>query len=329
MNDRLLPARVINESNRDPADGIMGATIGFGQDWLPHIHTVGGRRGIVSQSYLNMDEALRDSQSNAERMRADCAIMECIEARQRASALLNWHIEPENANDPDEQDMVKQLTDIVMATPRFTEFRRTLLEAIWYGRYANVGTFRPGLVKGQFRTVCKRWAPRHGDKLVFRYDDGSFTADPDQVGIRVHAGWQGMRSYRDPRTGSMVKQVQPTEQGLVYWLTPWQRKTMCLHKHMVEDGPYHEPMLAGRVNGVGIRDRIYWTWYAMVECLQRVVEYLDRAAFGIEVWPYQAGNPTSKRDTERGSTRGDGWRSHGDTWHHCHPMNSLNGSCPT
>lgn len=269
----------------------------MGQDILPHIQTIGGRTGVVSQAYLNMDEALRDSRSNAEKMRADCAIMECLGARQRATALLNYHIEPEDANNPEEVAMVASLTDIVDATPRFTEFRRCLLEAIWYGRYANAITFRPDLVKGQFRTVAKKWEPRHGDKLVFRYDDGSFTADPEQVGIRVHAGWQGARSYFDPRSGELIKQIQPTEQGLVYWFAPWQRKTLALHRHEVEDGPFHEPMMAGRINGVGVRDRIYWTWYAMIECLQRVVEYLDRAAFGIEVWPFQAGNPQSEKDT--------------------------------
>jgi hypothetical protein len=294
---RLLPARLLQESKRDPAAGITGAPPGFGQEWLPHIHTIGGRRGIVSQSYLNIDEALRDSRDNAEKMRADCAIMECLEARQRATALLNWHIEPEDSKNAEEVAMCMALTDIVAATPRFTEFRRCLLESIWYGRYANACRFLPVMVKGQYRTVAKTWSPRHGDKLVFRYDDGSYTHDPEQIGIRVNAGWQGTRSYRDPITGEYVRQIQPTEQGLVYWLTPWQRKTIALHRHQVEDGPYHDPMMAGRINGVGVRDRIYWTWYAMVECLQRVVEYLDRAAFGIEIWPYQAGNPTSEKDT--------------------------------
>ncbi|MGV3485958.1 MAG: phage portal protein family protein [Planctomycetaceae bacterium] len=294
---RHLPAKVLQQSQKDPAEGIVGATIGFGQEFLPHIHTIGGRRGIVSQSYLNIDEALRDSRENAEKMRADCAIMECLEARQRATALLNWHIEPEDKNNAEEVAMCTALSDIVGATPRFTEFRRCLLEAIWFGRNANAIRYLPAMVKGQYRTVAKHWSPRHGDKLVFRYDDGTYTADPEQVGIRVSSSWQGARSYQDPKTGEMVKQIQPTEQGLVYWLTPWQRKTLALHRHQIEDGPYHDPLMAGRINGVGVRDRIYWTWYAMVECLQRVVEYLDRAAFGIEIWPYQAGNPQSERDT--------------------------------
>lgn len=296
---RYLPARVLAESQRDPAAGILGAKPGFGQEFLPHIYTVSGRQGIVSQSYLNYDEATRDSRENADKMRADCGIMECLEARMRATSLLNWHVEAEDQSNADEVAMVASLNDILAATPRFTEFRRYLLEAVWFGRYAAAVKYRPGLVKGQFRTVVGKHEPRHGDKLVFRYDDGSYTADDEQIGIRVSAAYDGGRVYRDPATGQMVNQIQPTQQGLVFWLNKWQRQTVVVHKHQIEDGPYHDPRMAGRIHGVGIRDRIYWTWYAMVECLQRVVEYLDRAAFGVEIWPYQAGNPRSEEDTKR------------------------------
>lgn len=298
-NPRNIPAKVAEESRRDPAEGILGASPAFGQDWLPHIHTMGGRRGIVSSSYLNYDEATRDSRANAEKMRADCGVMECLEARQRATALLNWHIEPEDSKNPEQKAMAAALADIIGKTPRFTELRRVLLEALWYGRYATAMRYQPAMVKGQYRTTIRKWEPRNGDKIVFRYDDGSLNHDDDQIGIRVNAAWHGARDYRDPKTGELIRKIQPTEQGLVYWLSKWERRTVILHRHFCEDAPYHDPQMAGRINGVGIRDRIYWTWYAMVECLQRVVEYLDRAAFGIEVWPYQAGNPTSKTDTER------------------------------
>jgi hypothetical protein len=73
INDpRFLPARALAQSQRDPAEGIVGASPGFGQEWLPHFYTVNGRRGVVSQPHLNYDEALRDSRENAEKMRADC-----------------------------------------------------------------------------------------------------------------------------------------------------------------------------------------------------------------------------------------------------------------
>jgi hypothetical protein len=64
---------------------------------VPHIFTMAGRFSLVSKAYLNADEALLHDSQNAERMRVDCGIMESLEARQRAVALLNWHIEPEDA----------------------------------------------------------------------------------------------------------------------------------------------------------------------------------------------------------------------------------------
>lgn len=289
MDDSKLPASVIQSASVDPAAGTF-APINFGQDVVPHIHTASGRYGIASSAYLNMDEALRDSRDNAQRMRADCGIMECLEQRQRAVALLGWHIEPDDAKNQSQLDLASQMTAILEQTPHFTEMRRCLLEATWYGRYGVANGFGAERVRGEWRTVVRRWEPRHGDKLVFRFDDGSRDVDPTQVGIRVSAAWR-------PGLTSRGK-VKATEMGLVYWFDAAERRTMIVHKHMVEDGVFHDPRMAGRIHGVGIRDRIYWTWYAMTECLQRVVEYLDRAAMGIEIWPYPAANARAKAATE-------------------------------
>jgi hypothetical protein len=281
----------------DPATG-TNAPPNFGQDIIPHIHTASGRYGIASHAYLNMDEALRDSRQNAERMRVDCGIMECLEQRQRSVALLPWHLEPDDDKDPYQQELAAKLTSILEETPRFTEYRRNLQEAIWFGRYGVANQYGSKLVRGKWQTVVRRWEPRHGDKLVFRFDDGDRSVDPEQVGIRVSTAFRTAYSRHNINGANRFSKIQPTEMGLVYWLDQWERRTMCIHKHMVEDGPFEDPRMAGRIHGIGIRDRIYWTWYAMVECLQRVVEYLDRAAFGIEVWPYPSGNPRAKQATE-------------------------------
>jgi len=172
--------------------------------------------------------------------------------------------------------------------------RRSLLEATWFGRQATAATFQGKKVQGQRRICVKDWQPRNGDKLKFRYDDGTQRYMEGQLGIFVGTAYASPRMYVDPRTNQTMNKVQATEDGLVYWLDKWERDTMILHRHMVEDAPYWEPRFAGRIYGVGIRDRIYWTWYAMVECLQRVIEYLDRAAFGIEIWPYPSGNAKAK-----------------------------------
>ncbi len=290
-----MPASFLYEQQGDPAAGIKGAPPNFGQEFLEHIHTVNGRYGLVSHSYLNQDEALNDSRVNAYRMRADCGVMESLEARQRATALLNWHIEPENTNSHEQVQLAQTMTDILQRTPRFVEMRRCLLEALWFGRYMTAATFTGKMINGHRRIACKNWEPRNGDKLKFRYADGSFRYMEGQVGLRVGTAYAAPRHYTHPKSGDTIQKIQPTEDGLVYWLDKWERDTTIVHKHMIEDGPYWEPRFAGRIHGVGIRDRIYWSWYAMVECLQRVVEYLDRAAFGIEVWPYPAGNPVAKQ----------------------------------
>lgn len=280
----------------DKAAG-TNASPNFGQEVIPHIHTVSGRYGISSKAYLNQDEALRDSVHNANRMRADCGIMECLETRQRSVAMLPWHIEPEDPKNPEQQRITQELTTILERIRNFTEMRRSLQEAIWFGRSAVAIQYGPKQIAGKWRHTVKRWEPRHGDKLVFRFDDGSHDADPEQVGIRVSSSFRA--AYRrDHITGALHSKIQPTEMGLVYWLDKYERDTIIVHKHMVEDGPWEDPRMAGRIHGIGIRDRIYWTWYAMVECLQRVIEYLDRAAFGIEVWPYQSGNPRAKEEAE-------------------------------
>lgn len=269
----------------------------FGQSVVEHIHTTSGRYGIASKAYLNMDEAIRDSRSNAERMRSDCGIMECLESRQKAVALLPWHIEPEDEKSADQVALASEMTSILEETSYFTEYRRCILESIWFGRYAIANRFGAEQIRGKWRTTVRRWEPRHGDKLVFRYEDGEYLSDPDQVGIRVSQAFK--KSIRNNASSPHNRtQIEATEMGLVYWLNRAERQTMVVHKHMIEDGPFEDPRFAGKIHGVGIRDRIYWTWYAMIECLQRVIEYLDRAAMGIEIWPYPAGNAQAKAATE-------------------------------
>lgn len=121
---------------RDPAQSWPGAPPNFGMEVVPHVFTVAGTVGLAGKANLNADEALRHSPSSAARMRADCGIMECLEARQRATALLNWHIEPEDKKDAKRKELVADLTAIVERSKYFMEWRHSLMQAIWYGHYA-------------------------------------------------------------------------------------------------------------------------------------------------------------------------------------------------
>lgn len=276
----------------DPAKGSPDTPPNFGRPVLPHILTFGGLVSTFSQVYKNPDTAIRDSVENARIMRQDCSIMECLEARQRATALLNWHIESEDQDDPDQKELCAELTRILARTPRFTEYRRNLLEAIWYGRYAVQNLFGFEMVHGVRRTVISNWRPINGDKLTFRFDDGSGRFIDEQVGIRVGTNWNARDAIAGNRT------IEYTDQGPAYFLESWERSRVAIHKHMIEDGVYEDPITAGRIHGVGIRDRIYWCWFQKQETLAHLMEVIERTGTGFTIYYYPDGNPRAKAEME-------------------------------
>jgi len=295
-----LPASVILANAQDPARQIEGAPPIFGQDIVPHYYTATGYVGSAARAYPIDDEATRNSVENAERMRTESAIMECLEARMRATALLKYHVVPENEKSPKEIKLAQLLTKLLERIPYFTKYRYALMEALWFGKSCNVNTFGTEQVGDQYRTVISDWSPRHGDKLMFRYSDGTFKYKPGQLGIRVHAAFFANMppKLQNLPYDQLRMKVEATQYGLVYWFDDYERDTMVVHKHIVEDGPWHEPRMMGRVMGVGIRDRIYWTWYAMNALLADLMTFVSRAALGVRIWRYPSGNANWKTAVE-------------------------------
>ena len=293
----LLPDAFIAATTHDPAAGVPGMARNFGREVLPHIFSVAGRVGSVSHTYPWYDEALRDSRTNANAMRKNALIMECLEARQRGTALLKWHVEPRDSKDAAAKELGTKVSALLEETWDFLELRRNLLEALWFGRSLTSHRFNFRNVGGEQRQVITHWTPRHGDKIVFRFDDGSGRYNEEQVGIRLSGGWRWDQQETDYRGFERHKIEVSTQFGLVYWLDQYEREMVGLHRHLIEDGEYYDPRDMGRVNGVGIRDRIYWVWYAMQECLSNALDFVERNAHGIEIWRYPAGNPTAEAKT--------------------------------
>lgn len=284
--------KVQPERQQDPAGGVPFAAPNFGRSILPSIYTFGTRISTVSHVYLNPDNAMRDNIQNARFMRNDCSVMECLEARQRGVALLNWHLEPEDKDDPQQKELVSNLTEILKRTPRFTEYRRNLLEAVWYGRYAVQHLYGWATIRGERRRVISAWEPINGDKLAFRYDDGSGRHREGDLGIRI-----GLTYLRGDVFGG--RKVEATgEYGMAYFLEDWERRFVTVHKHMIEDGWFEDPQSAGRRHGVGIRDRIYWCWLLKQETSAALMEVIERTGTGFTIYRYPHGNPAAKAEME-------------------------------
>ncbi|KKK97948.1 hypothetical protein LCGC14_2647660, partial [marine sediment metagenome] len=294
---RGLPKDDPRNYMEDPSQSIDGTPPNYGDYILPHVTTFQGVVSTISRVYRPSDEAIKDSLENARFMRNDCSILECIEQRQRSTALLDWHIVPEDESDKTAKWLCEQMTPILERIPRFVMYRENLLHAIWYGKYAISNQYQWDIIRGQKRMVLNDWLPVNGDKLVFRYDDGSYVYDPNQVGIRVGAGYTMQENLATRWDQDRHRKVEATDWGLAYFLDPWEREFLTIHKHQIEDGEYEEPTHAGRIHGLGIRSKIYWTWYQRQETLAWMMEYLERSGFGVEFWYYPWGNAQAEAKT--------------------------------
>lgn len=284
---------------------------------VPHIFTFTANLGLVGRVYRNPDEAWRDSHKNARAMRNDLAVMECIEARQRAVALLPWHLETDNPRRSTDKELVESMTAILKRTPRFTEYRRSLLEAIWYGRQGVQHNFGEVMVNGrqcvgiQGSADFMPWYPINGDKIAFSYDG-------QKIGIRIGYAIMDDEWLSSPVTGKRRRLGfdfegaqktkrdnihYATEYSRVYWLEREEIERMAFHKHMIEDADFEDPISAGAVHGIGIRSRIYWTWFQKQNTLANLLEYLERSALGVEIWSYPSGNKEAYENVKVAATQ--------------------------
>lgn len=295
---------VVEQLDSDPTLNVPGAPPNFGEYPVPHMLSFQSVLTSQAQTYRPADEAVQHSWQSALAMRNDCGLMESLEARQRATALLDWQLVPEDDKSQEQKDLCTELERILRRIPRFTEYRLNLLHALWYGRYGIQHRYRWRNVNGQMRILPAKegdsagWKPINGDKLVFRYDDGGVTGDrtPDQLGVRVSSRFNANDQIAQRwRVEKIANALEPTDQGMAYFLSPWERQIVAVHRHTIEDGDYFASEQAGSIHGVGIRSRIYWDWYQKQESLAFLMEYLERSAGGIEIWDYPQGNPEAEK----------------------------------
>lgn len=295
MTVDIIPENLSRLYAADPALNIPGMPPNFGQSLVPHVLTNQGIISSISRVYRPSDEAIKHSFDNARFMKNDPIVMECVEARQRSLALLNWHLESDDEKDEQKKWLCRELTTVIEQTPRFMQYRECLSHAIWYGRAGISQRYNWRPVSGKMRCTVDHWLPVNGDKLVFRYDDGTHEYDPNQIGIRVGAGINVGKGIAQHWTEERHRKVQPTDYGLAYFLDRWEKPLLAVHKHMIEDGEYEDPASAGKVHGTGVRSRIYWCWYQKQESLAFLMEYLERCAAGIDIWYYPLGNAEGEK----------------------------------
>jgi len=289
-----MPGDALYLVGQDGVREIPGMPPGAGRDLFPHAAGfLGLFAGGPARVYWPSDTALKIARRNAIKMRADASVMECVELRQRSAALLDWRLECD-ADEPEYQEARTLLEKILRRIPRFMQYRENLLHALWFGRYAAANRFAWDWIDGRKVVTVASWIPVHGDKLVWRID-GDAGDLGDGLGIRV-GGVSGLSEDVRRWQEEHRPWIEATEYGWAYFPPPGKRDVLVVHRHYIEDGEYEEPGNAGRIFGVGIRDRIYWTWYQKQDALAWLMEFLERSAFGIELWYYPSGNPQAREE---------------------------------
>ena len=253
---------------------------------VPHIATFQGFANTLARTYFPTDEAIKQAWENSRYMRNDLAVMECLEMRRRSVALLEWRVIPDDPRDSKQDDAARIVERLIKRTPHFMQLRENLLSALWYGKYGVQTQWGQTQVEGVPYWYVYNWTPVSGDKIVYKILQGT-PFEKETVGIRI--GY-GSNLVKEEYPG----QIMPTDRGSAYFLTDEQRDRFIIHRHMVEDGDYNDPYSGGSIFGVGIRSRIYWTWYLMKETLAWLMEYIERSATGFEIWYYPAGNENAR-----------------------------------
>lgn len=228
------------------------------------------------------DEAMKHSAANARAMRNDCSVMEALRARQMPTAMLSWHVEPADADDPAQAEAASLVETIIREMPYFQRLRMHLLEGLWYGFAAVSLRYRWDFSKpNPFDRRGRRLLPcgheyYNGDKLRFKWD-GS-------VGVLVNSNYPGVK--------------ETTDFGYAHFLTPEERESFVVHRHEPDSADYWESDLSGLGQGAGIRHRVYWMWYIKQQLLAHLMTYVERFANGLTLFYYDASNAQAKTEME-------------------------------
>jgi hypothetical protein len=190
-----------------------------------------------NQIFRNLDEALRANKISAKAMLNDGAIVAPLFQRILHLISCNDGLVPEDENDEEQVEACDKLWNIIQETKNWTEFKRTLAEAIWYGKICNHCEYRWEYRKGERIMVCHNFTNIIGDKLVFRTNG--------QMGYIVHTP----SGYRD---------VLVTDIGRAELFNDDDYECLVHHKYFQVDTSYDEGMLAIGQEGFGYRNYLYY-----------------------------------------------------------------------
>ncbi len=240
---------------------------------VPHVETFAGIVGGLNTYRWRFDQALKHSRENSLAMRRDTFIAACLQERYLAAAQLNWHIVPENPNDPEQVAVANDMELAFRNLPDLDGLMMACLEAIWYGR---AGAHLLWGYQGERLEILDHY-PVNGDKWVFTYEG--------VPGVLIH-------QQADLPADAMISFTERNRAVILD--TAFYREQFILAYGPKVDADFFEPEHAGQRFGTGARNWIYWYWWLLQEVMGWIIDYVEKVGLGITVFYYEQGNPEAE-----------------------------------
>jgi hypothetical protein len=209
------------------------------------------------------DEALRNDPTGAVQMWRDGLIQEQLDRRWEASRNLPWHLEPDNPRDKGQKAAAEKYTRLIASTPRYDDYLLALQESCWYGRSGAQNFWGRKMVNGSWATVLADHISVNGDSVGYHHH-----GIPK---IQI-ASIAEVASRRVPPT------VIRDDVGYALLLdTRYWRDCFSISRYKPHAPDWgREPEMALAMYGLGLRGRLYWTWWLRQEVTRWHLDALER-----------------------------------------------------
>lgn len=243
------------------------------------------------------DEAMRDNMIAARAMRRDGFLDGLFEERILPTINREWNLEVDDDTDPAQAYVRDQLKQIISSIPDFDQFKRSNLDAVWFGRSGCQWAFARNEELNDMWGI-PRWDPLHGDSIQYTFD-----GVPAILLDSLTTSWYSNHgaSWDMPNAD-----LRPTDRGgnALVLQRPYWRNRFTIHSHIRRKADYFEGELAGSVQGLGLRGQVYWLYTLRTDALTWMIAYMQAVgAMDLLVFNYPAGNDAAKRQQEANANK--------------------------
>lgn len=250
------------------------------------VKTFNALLNTFSQTFsFKHDEALRQDPQFALAMRRDPFLRALLQERLMPLTRWKWSVVPEDATHKEELERAKWYEQVLKATPRFSKQRLYLGHAAWFGRYASQVAFCEDRIAGRKGWRVKQHKPLNGDKLIYHWD-GTPCVAINPMAVREYPAADV--HYGDDRGRPFLALRKPEF-----------RQQFVIHVHELDDADYTEPEMAGRIEGIGLRDFCYYGAFLRSKMIMWATAFMEKVGtLGLLIFYYPEGNDSARKQAE-------------------------------